>query len=155
MRVFAYLPPFYFQILDFIYWTFLIFYFDLFWMAWHWKPAVMVTCFQTLLTWNGECVVPIRSFDDVVFVVTGRVSLPHLSAYCITKYGVEAFSDALRREMSPWGVLVSILEPGSFQTGITHPIPDLVKQLWNNLSPEMKEDYVDKRLDGSKSWMLL
>ena len=64
---------------------------------------------------------------------------------------MEAFSDALRREMSPWGVLVSVLEPGSFQTGITHPIPDLVKQLWSNLSPEMKEDYVDKRLDGSKS----
>ena len=31
-RVFAYLPSFYFQILDLIYWTVLIFYFDLFWM---------------------------------------------------------------------------------------------------------------------------
>ena len=39
-RVFAYLPSFYFQILDSIYWTVLIFYFDLFWMAWHWKPAI-------------------------------------------------------------------------------------------------------------------
>ena len=39
-RVFAYLPSFYFQILDLIYCTVLIFYFDLFWMAWHWKPAI-------------------------------------------------------------------------------------------------------------------
>ena len=39
-RVFAYIPSFYFQILDLIYWTVLIFYFDLFWMAWHWKPAI-------------------------------------------------------------------------------------------------------------------
>ena len=39
-RVFAYLPSFYFQILDLIYWTILIFYFDLFWMAWHWKPPI-------------------------------------------------------------------------------------------------------------------
>ena len=39
-RVFAYLPSFYFQILGLIYWTVLIFYFDLFWMAWHWKPAI-------------------------------------------------------------------------------------------------------------------
>ena len=39
-RVFAYLRSFYFQILDLIYWTVLIFYFDLFWMAWHWKPAI-------------------------------------------------------------------------------------------------------------------
>ena len=37
-RVFAYLPSFYFQILDLIYWTVVICYFDLFWIAWHWKP---------------------------------------------------------------------------------------------------------------------
>ena len=40
VRVFAYLPSFYFQILDLIYWMFLIFDFDLFWMVWHWKPAI-------------------------------------------------------------------------------------------------------------------
>ena len=40
-RVFAYLPSFYFQILDLIYWTVLIFSFDLFWMAWHLKPAIV------------------------------------------------------------------------------------------------------------------
>ena len=47
--VFVYLPSFYFQILDLIYWTVLIFYFDLpvFWMAWHWKPAIVFFNFQT------------------------------------------------------------------------------------------------------------
>jgi len=39
-RVFAYLPSFFSQILDSIYWTVLIFYFDLLWMVWHWKPAI-------------------------------------------------------------------------------------------------------------------
>ena len=34
------LPFLYFQILDLIYWTVLIFYFDLFCMVWHWKPAI-------------------------------------------------------------------------------------------------------------------
>ena len=82
---------------------------------------------------------------------TGRFSPSFASAYCISKYGVEAFSDALRREMSPWGVLVSVIEPGAFQTAGIHKVVDSVKQLWNNLSPEMKEDYEDKRLDGSKS----
>ena len=83
------------------------------------------------------------------------MSFPHVSAYCISKYGVEAFSDALRREMSPWGVLVSMIEPGTFQTGLTHNVIESLKQLWNNLSPEMKEDYEDKRLNGSKSKLLL
>ena len=35
-----YLPPFISQIPDFIYWTVLISFFDLSWMAWHWKPAI-------------------------------------------------------------------------------------------------------------------
>ena len=39
-RVFAYLLSFYFQILDFLDWTVFVFYFDLLWMAWHWKPAI-------------------------------------------------------------------------------------------------------------------
>ena len=86
-----------------------------------------------------------------IFFVAGRTTLSLFAAYGITKYGVEAFSDALRREMSPWRVLVSVIEPGKFQTGITYQVADSVKQLWNNLSPEMKEDYEDKRLDGSKS----
>ena len=39
-RVFAYLPSFFSQILDFFYWTGLIsVHFDQLWMAWHWKPA--------------------------------------------------------------------------------------------------------------------
>ena len=40
--VFVYLPPCISQILDFIYWTVLIFFFflDQVWMTWHWKPAI-------------------------------------------------------------------------------------------------------------------
>ena len=52
-RVFAYLPYFYFQILGVIDWTVLFFfifffYFDLFWMAWHWKPAIKILLCDTL-----------------------------------------------------------------------------------------------------------
>ena len=72
------------------------------------------------------------------------MSVPSASAYSISKYGVEAFSDALRREMSPWGVLVSMIEPGKFRTGIlVQNIVETVKRLWNDLSPEMKKDYGD------------
>ena len=61
----------------------------------------------------------------------------------MTKYGVEAFSDALRREMHPWGIKVSMLEPGCFTTNIS--APDVFeRQLWNSwdkLSQELKNDY--------------
>ena len=75
-----------------------------------------------------------------------------MAAYSITKYGVEAFSDALRREMSPWGVLVSIIEPGQFKTSISHSLGESVKRLWDGLSPELKKDYGEKHLQESKSF---
>ena len=43
----GYLLPF-FQIPDFIYWTVLIFISIRFWMAWHWKPAIVFIILQIL-----------------------------------------------------------------------------------------------------------
>jgi short-subunit dehydrogenase len=48
--------------------------------------------------------------------VGGRVTFPLLGAYNSTKYAVESLSDALRRELSPFGVFVSIIEPGPIKT---------------------------------------
>lgn len=44
--------------------------------------------------------------------VLGLVSGPYRGAYCATKFAVEAMSDALRTELAPAGILVSVLEPG-------------------------------------------
>ena len=86
----------------------------------------------------------------LTFVVTGRLSFARMGPYCVTKYGIEAFSDALRREMSPWGVLVSLIEPGTFKTSIQGPLPGSFKRLWDDLSPEMKEDYGEKYFHEGK-----
>src|SRR3954451_9319426 len=50
--------------------------------------------------------------------IAGRVSLPLMGWYCASKHGLEAMSDALRMEVAPYGVKVSLVEPGSFGTGI-------------------------------------
>ena len=85
-------------------------------------------------------------------VLTGRVSLPNVSSYCVTKYGVQAFSDALRREMSPWEVQVSVIEPGLFKTGLANEERNtqVVQELWDGLSPELKEEYGERKLNQSK-----
>lgn len=41
----------------------------------------------------------------------GRMTTPGAGAYHITKYGVEALSDALRAEVRPFGVRVVLVEP--------------------------------------------
>jgi NAD(P)-dependent dehydrogenase (short-subunit alcohol dehydrogenase family) len=54
----------------------------------------------------------------VVFVgsVNGRLSLPFLSPYTASKHAIEAIGDSLRGEMRPFGVKVSIVEPGAIET---------------------------------------
>jgi NAD(P)-dependent dehydrogenase (short-subunit alcohol dehydrogenase family) len=49
----------------------------------------------------------------------GRLTLPFLGSYNSTKYAVESLSDALRAELHPFGVRVSIVEPGVIDTGFT------------------------------------
>lgn len=48
--------------------------------------------------------------------VGGRVTFPFFGAYHATKYAVEALSDALRRELAPFGVQVVLIEPGAIRT---------------------------------------
>jgi len=56
----------------------------------------------------------------VVFVssVGGRVAVPINGAYHAAKFGLEAVGDVFRRELRPWGISVSIVEPGSIDTPI-------------------------------------
>lgn len=46
----------------------------------------------------------------------GRVTFPYGGYYHATKHAVEAISDALRYEVAPFGVQVSLLEPGPITT---------------------------------------
>jgi len=50
--------------------------------------------------------------------VAGRISLPLMGWYCASKHAVEAMTDALRMEVAGSGITVSLVEPGSFGTGI-------------------------------------
>jgi NAD(P)-dependent dehydrogenase (short-subunit alcohol dehydrogenase family) len=55
----------------------------------------------------------------MVSSVAGRAATLPLNAwYHASKFGLEALSDVLRVEVAPFGVKVSIIEPGFFKTGI-------------------------------------
>jgi NAD(P)-dependent dehydrogenase (short-subunit alcohol dehydrogenase family) len=56
----------------------------------------------------------------IVFIssIGGRVALPLTGAYHAAKFGIEAVGDVFRQELRPWGISVSIVEPGSIDTPI-------------------------------------
>lgn len=50
--------------------------------------------------------------------ISGKSVLPVIGPYCASKFALEAITDALRMELRPWGIHVSIIEPGSVSTPI-------------------------------------
>ncbi|XP_029315238.1 LOW QUALITY PROTEIN: retinol dehydrogenase 1 [Cottoperca gobio] len=79
--------------------------------------------------------------------ILGRLSLTG-GGYCLSKWGVEAFSDSLRRDMQHFGIKVSIIEPGFFKTAVTRL--DLIeadlRRLWTRLPRDVKDSYGDTYL---------
>lgn len=85
----------------------------------------------------------------------GRIGMPSNSAFCMTKYGQEGFTDALRMEMKKFGVKVITVEPGNF-TGSTamlskNKLPTYeieLEKMWQSSPQEVKETYGRSYMDG-------
>lgn len=62
-----------------------------------------------------------RGYGRVVMVGSMLASFPlaYRSSYVASKAAVKGFANALRREVAPYGVGVSTVEPGSINTGIS------------------------------------
>jgi len=78
----------------------------------------------------------------------GRIANPNAAAYSATKFGVVAFSEALRREVYADNIRVSIIEPGIVQTELRDHIGHAATQAslnaWaNNMRQLQPEDVAD------------
>ena len=51
--------------------------------------------------------------------IAGKLAFPFAGAYCASKHALEAASDALRVEVSPFGIRVVLIEPGPISTRFT------------------------------------
>ncbi|CAM4842366.1 unnamed protein product, partial [Rotaria magnacalcarata] len=82
--------------------------------------------------------------------VAGFLAPSYLSAYSASKYALESFSDCLRREMAPWGLRVSAIEPGFMRTPIIESTSISFEDLWSSLPKDVQmrwgEDFVKENL---------
>ena len=61
--------------------------------------------------------------------VAGRFARPGSAVYNLTKFGVGAFSEALRQEVVPAGIRVTLIEPGAVATELVERNRPEVQQM--------------------------
>jgi NAD(P)-dependent dehydrogenase (short-subunit alcohol dehydrogenase family) len=75
--------------------------------------------------------------------IGGRVAVPLLSPYAASKFGLEGFSDSLRRELRPHGVRVVLVEPGGVKTQIWRKGGEMADTMMEQVPPEAEGLYGD------------
>ena len=73
--------------------------------------------------------------------VSGRVATPFLGPYAASKFALEALSDSMRLELMPWGIHVSVIEPGPISTPIWKKSMEVTKIMIDKLPPSAKVLY--------------
>ena len=69
----------------------------------------------------------------------GKMTMPYMAAYNMTKYAIESLADGLREELEPKGIYVSLIEPGKINTGFNQRMAATKFEWMDNNS-----DFADK-----------
>lgn len=78
----------------------------------------------------------------LVSSVDGIVSLPGNAPYDASKFALEAYADALRAELSLWGLQVSVVNPSTMRTPLAMRFFEAHRTAWEEMN----------RLDPDGSW---
>lgn len=73
--------------------------------------------------------------------ISGRIAVPLLGSYSASKFAMEALTDTLRLELRPWGIPVSIVEPGVVATPIWQKGLAAGEEMLGNAPPQAQEFY--------------
>jgi NAD(P)-dependent dehydrogenase (short-subunit alcohol dehydrogenase family) len=73
--------------------------------------------------------------------IAGFTAFPFKGAYAASKFAIEALSDSLRRELTPWKIPVSVIEPGVIKTPIWEKSINLVEDIVSEMPPQAEKYY--------------
>jgi NAD(P)-dependent dehydrogenase (short-subunit alcohol dehydrogenase family) len=92
-----------------------------------------------------------ESRGRIVFIssVNGRISAPMLGAYCASKFALEAAADALRMELRPWEIAVSVVEPAQTDTDLWRRADTTVDEMEAAMPSEQRVLYA-KHIAGMR-----
>ena len=98
-----------------------------------WRRMVDVNVMGVLYcTHAAVSLMAAQASGDLVFVssVGGRVTPTHSGVYCLTKWGIGAFAEVLRKETVGSGIRVIVIEPGRVESELrTHIRQEVLDEL--------------------------
>lgn len=100
-------------------------------------PMAVNQAFLPLLGMDGQRKGPPGRIVNISSVA-GRMAPPFIGAYCASKYGLEGYSDSLRRELIRFGIDVVLIEPGAVKTPI-----------WEKGEGQLLQDFPDTPFTGA------
>lgn len=73
--------------------------------------------------------------------ISGVISPPFTGPYAASKHALEGITDALRMELRPWGIRVSLIEPGEISTPIWTKTRDSARKMLAEYSSDAVQLY--------------
>ena len=80
----------------------------------------------------------ITNIGSISGILSGRTA----TSYAMSKHAVESYTDSLAAEMEEYGVAVSVVEPGNYQSRIRHKVVEVAKQ----------QGAPDERVEALEQW---
>ncbi|CAG2104413.1 unnamed protein product [Medioppia subpectinata] len=81
--------------------------------------------------------------------LAGRIPMPGISSYSMSKFAVRAFSECLRNEVKQFDINVSVIEPSVYSTGLTdyNLWIDDFQTKWKETPEDVRRDYGPEKCD--------
>lgn len=83
--------------------------------------------------------------------ILGLLVASFTGAYSASKFAMEAFTDALRLELQPWGIHVSAIEPTVINTAIWGKVHAWNDMMFEELPSHAKELYIDRMKQSAQA----
>jgi NAD(P)-dependent dehydrogenase (short-subunit alcohol dehydrogenase family) len=107
------------------------------------RRAFEVNVFGTLAVTQACLPLLRRTRGRIIFMssVSGQIAPPMIGPYAASKFALEAVADSMRMELAPFGVSVSVVQPGSVRTPIWEKGRREKDEVGPRMSPQAAEYY--------------
>ncbi len=108
-----------------------------------WRDQLEVNVFGQVAVTRAMLPLIREGRGRIVFIgsIGGKVATMMMGPYNASKFAIEAIGESLRQELHPWGIPVSVVEPGAIKTDIWGKGRELADRLEHELPAEGMDRY--------------